>query len=147
MKKIGRIAVAVLLLAGILTSCGGTPQSPNGSQPIESTAVSDAGDKLDGGVTNATGYPIVNEPVTLKIATWFASGGLEKPGDNKIFKSIMEKTGINLEFEMYSDAEKANLLFASRSYPDIVWRMDSNGTQKTDAIEAGDVYSIDECIG
>ncbi len=146
MKKIGRIAVAVLLLAGILTSCGGAPQSPNSSQPIESTAVSDAGDNLDGGVTNATGYPIVNEPVTLKIATWYASGGLEKPADNKTFKSIMEKTGINLEFEMYTDAEKANLLFASRSYPDIAWRLDCNGTQKTDAIEAGDVYSVDEYL-
>ncbi len=149
MKKLVNLSIAVLLLLSIITGCSDTSvqsqassQASSAASSISSSAAEE--ELLDGGVTNAQGLPIVKEPITLKIATWFASGGLEKPAENNIFKKIMAETGINLEFEMYSDAEKANLLFASRNYPDIVWRMDSNGSQKNDAIEAGDVYSVNE---
>ena len=146
MKKLKKMtAAAMALLLALLAGCSSAPQA---SQPAEgeSKPVADESGLLDGGVTNPEGYPIVNEPITLKIATWYSSGSVENPAENKTIKGIMEETGINLEFELYSDAEKANLMFASRTYPDIAWRLDVNGTQKTDAIEAGDVYSLDEYL-
>lgn len=142
MKKMHKMMSAILALALCISSgCSGGTEGT--SQSDSSGPVVGEDGALDGGVTNAEGYPIVKEPISLKIATWYASGSIENLDENKNLKKLQEETGIDLEFEVYSDPEKANLLFASRTYPDIAWRLDCNGTQKTDAIEAGDVISID----
>lgn len=142
------------MLAG-MAGCSGTGngKEPSPGTPSESSFSSGEGSSskegvslLDNGTTNAEGLPVVNKPVTLKVAMWYSSGAISDPAVNKTLNDIQEKTGIKLEFTLYSDPEKANLMFASRNYPDIAWRLDSNGTQKTDAIEAGDVYCIDDLL-
>ncbi|MGL1894346.1 MAG: extracellular solute-binding protein [Spirochaetaceae bacterium] len=73
------------------------------------------------GEFNAVGYPIVNDPVTLKIA-------VEKHtlhgnfSEMTFFKEYQEKTGVQIEWTeipQANHAEKINLLLASGDLPDI----------------------------
>ena len=102
------------------------------------------GELLDGGVTNATGYPIVNEPIELEVAIWYASGVSYEYDDLAIVQKIAEDTGIQLKFRIYTEQEKVQLMYASADYPDISWRLDGSDTPKLDAIEAGDVVCLDD---
>jgi len=102
-----------------------------------------AAGELEGGVTNASGLPVVNEPTTFKIAIWQVAGDTE-PQDRVVLQELQEKTGITFDYQIYTEQEKIKLMYASQDYPDISWRLDGSDDSKLDAIEAGDVYSLDE---
>jgi putative aldouronate transport system substrate-binding protein len=143
MKGIQRVAAAMVGLMLAISSISGC--SGKSASTDNAAATTASGGNLDGGVTKATGLPIVEKPITLKVYAWYYSGFVEDMTKNKTLQDIQKATGINLEFTMFSDQEKVNLMYASRQYPDIAWRMDAkNVNVRTDAVDAGDVYSIDD---
>ncbi len=145
MSKMKRTMVIIIaaIMCFTLMACQNvkpevTPATP--TNPADNTGT----DKLlDGGVTNPTGYPIVNQPVTLRAAVTQLSN-LGDVSKRKIWKTIEETTGVKIDLEFYADTEKVNLMLASRDYPDITFRLDSTGTAMADAIEAGDLLCLDD---
>ncbi|MBB6670657.1 hypothetical protein [Cohnella nanjingensis] len=130
--------LSIAIIGGALIGCTGTKQD-EGNKPAADSPL------LDGGITNATGFPITKEPITLTVGIAYGAhmGDITK---NNIWKKIEEKTNIKINLKVYSDAEKANLMFSSRDYPDIGFRMDASGQAMSDAIDAGDIVSMDDLL-
>ncbi len=102
------------------------------------------GETAGSGLLNETGYPIVNEPITLKVGVKAGSAALDGPwADYDWIKALQEQSGINFEFVEYADNEAVSLMFASRDYPDISFDV-GNDKQIKEAAEGGDLYAIDE---
>lgn len=75
-------------------------------------------------IVNPAGvFPIVKEPITLKVLI-VQDGNTESFTDNYYTKWLEEKTGIHLEFEevaRVNAAEKVQLLLTGNNYPDIMF--------------------------
>lgn len=74
---------------------------------------------------NTDGYPIVNEPITLRVLASLNNyvEDLETNGFTKYYEDL---TGIHLEFEMVPSAgkvDKLNAVMSSGDYPDILLNM------------------------
>lgn len=71
---------------------------------------------------NAAGYPIVDEPITLKI---FISVGADTddPETFPVFQEILEKANINIDWDIDRSGtnDTVNLILASGDFPDIFW--------------------------
>lgn len=71
---------------------------------------------------NATGYPVVDEPVTIHIAVKRDVNTDRKSlNDIEYLKEINERTGVHVIWDEYSSteyAEKVNLMFVSGNIPD-----------------------------
>jgi putative aldouronate transport system substrate-binding protein len=117
-------AVLIIMLAGLmLVSACSTGNKGNRSQDSGPTDRQDNNsNKTAEANFNATGYPIVNEPITLKM---FGPKNVFHVDWDQMdfFKYMEEKTNIHFEFDTppVGDAfiEKKNLLVASGEYPDI----------------------------
>ena len=91
LKRLLSLGMAAVMMAGVLTSCGGGEASSAASgsaTSAESTNVNPVGE-----------YPIVKEPITFKIM------GRKDPGapdwsELEVFKRLSEITNINFEFEI-----------------------------------------------
>lgn len=101
--------------------------------------------KLDKGTTNATGYPIVDEPITLKAIVRQQS---LRPmmAETSVWDYVFEKTNIRVEVSYVKDADQVGLIFASRDYPDFALSIGSTAQQRSDAAEAGDIVMIEDLI-
>lgn len=111
MKKFVKIiagATAIIMLASGLAGCGNSEDKKNETEK-----------KVE---INKTGYPIVNEPLTLN-AFAYGEPGAGQWNDYPVFKDIAKQTGININFETVSGDganEKLNLRLASKdNLPDI----------------------------
>lgn len=136
--------VCVTMLTGLLIGCSDSKDGDNAAQsPTASTG--SAPQLLDGGVTNATGFPITKEPITLNVGILYGAhmGDFMK---YDIWKEIEQKTNIKINLKVYSDVEKVNLMFSSREYPDIILRLDPSAQAISDAVEAKDIVSIDKLL-
>lgn len=129
MKKSWKVVLSILMLIALLLPAG----------------MSLAQEKLDKGNTNATGYPIVDEPITLKALVKYQS---LRPmmAETSVWDYIFEKTNIRVEVEYVKDADQVGLLFASREYPDFLLNIGSTASQRFDAVEAGDFVMIEDLM-
>lgn len=123
MKKFTILAVAVMLVAVLLAGCSGNNKEE--TKPSTGASASPSGSPQSSAESgpenfNPTGYPIVNEKITLK---FFAP---KSPihgdyGNMKLFKKMEELTNIHIEWitpPIESYAEQKNLTFASGNMPD-----------------------------
>lgn len=111
--------ILALVLAGAMTmtalvGCGSSEEvSTNGETAAE------AGDNF-----NETGYPIVNEQITLKVMMAVRdSDSLTNPDEMPAVQRLEELTNINIEWDMIKGSDwktKTNLMFSSGEYPDII---------------------------
>ena len=73
---------------------------------------------------NEEGYPIVNEPITLKVMLAIRDvDSLIEPNEMPLIQNLEQKTGVHVEWEVIKTADwdtKLNLMFASGEYPDII---------------------------
>ena len=97
---------------------------------------------------NATGYPIVNEPITITIvAQHDIAKGQKKYSEMELFKELEKKTNVRInwiEIPGSAWAEKKNLMFASGDLPDAFW---GNGIDDTDIIANMDnLVSLNDLI-
>ena len=113
-----RITVLSVLCAVVfLIACGGGGKSRDAAESSDSLI-----GKAEADIFNETGYPIVNEPITLKTiyAKQPTHGDLDKMPS---LKTLQEVSGITLEIEQipgFSYNEKVNLMFASGDLPDFI---------------------------
>ncbi|WP_312642658.1 extracellular solute-binding protein [Hydrogenoanaerobacterium sp.] len=112
MKKTTRVlslAMALVLSVGMLTGCGGKPVS---STP----AAGEAGSESSAAVAESS------KPVEISIAIWGAEDGLSGGENDKVLKTLEEKTGVRLvpQNVTWDDAEQKIQLWATNGQlPDI----------------------------
>lgn len=126
-KKMVAVACCATLLAG-LSACGtkdsgtaDTGKATAGDTGKESAAADNAAEEASGLLTEPGTYPIVTEPVTLKIMI-MSKPYIEDYNTNDFTKYIEDLTGIDLEIEAvsYEDSqEKINLAMSGGDYPDV----------------------------
>ena len=106
------LAAALLLPAAVFGGGGQSPSQSSGSSAAPAVKV------------NATGFPIVNNPITMTV---FGSRDQNqaKWSDMLFFKEYEKKTNIKLDLQevpAQGFEEKKNLLFASNELPDVFLR-------------------------
>ncbi|MCR2804704.1 extracellular solute-binding protein [Paenibacillus soyae] len=109
-KKMLVLVVAVSMMMSMIAACSTKESEENNS---ENAAVPQN--------FNATGFPVVNEKVTLKLMG--AKAANQGPWDQMMFFEEMERlTNIHFEFDTPDNKvfqEKKNLTFASDNLPDV----------------------------
>ena len=136
-KKIKSIA---LMLAAMMacTACGQTvtqsseasKSSESGQESKTSSAASESSsqEQDEPAYFNETGYPIVNEEITIRVLTQdnAQATAFSKTGDAPVWDYLEEKFGVKFEFESYSKDDlstKKALIFADpENMPDIFWQ-------------------------
>lgn len=113
-RKILALVLASAMTMTALVGCGSSEEvSTNGETAAE------AGDNF-----NETGYPIVNEQITLKVMMAVRdSDSLTNPDEMPAVQRLEELTNINIEWDMIKGSDwktKTNLMFSSGEYPDII---------------------------
>ena len=132
MKKRILSIIMVLTMVTALFGCGGG-QGASGKKESKISEID----------FNETGYPIVNEPITLKVGVMADSSYQAAWDDLEWVKQVEEASGINLEFVVYNDDRAVALAFASQEFPDISWGV-GDSQQLYDAAQGGFVYALDE---
>lgn len=124
-KKIVSMAVASVMLVGVLSACSSNDKEKNNgaatSEPSASAKVTEAGT-----------FPIVNEKITLRVMTG-ANPAVENFDTNAFTKYFEEKTNIHVEWELVPTSmvtEKLNLALASGELPDVIMSMDVTPEQQ-----------------
>ena len=125
---------------------------------VASGAVSAAGARVAATATGleaigfrATGYPIVDTPVTMEVII-VRPGQVSTPyADMTLLNELQDKTNVRIVWEELPQAqvgERVNLMFASREFPDVFFRADPGhdvanvGT----AASGGDVYPLNDYL-
>ncbi len=117
-KKVIAIMLTASMAASALSGCGGGADTNAGQ--------TEAGANIEANMDNfnETGFPIVNEPITLRVMQGIRdSDSLTAPADMPAIKRLEEQTGIHLEWEVVKGNDwstKLNLMFASGDYPDLI---------------------------
>ena len=116
--------VLALVLTGAMTmtalaGCGSNEQASTESAAGGAEATAEASNNF-----NETGYPIVNEQITLKVMMAVRdSDSLTNPDEMPAVQRLEELTNINIEWDMIKGSDwktKTNLMFSSGEYPDII---------------------------
>lgn len=140
MKKKALALLLALSMTAAMAGCGGSggdsgeskgSAEDSGESKTEQSADAGSGDEEDAGSEgesaegpagfNATGMPIMNEPITL--TAWIEGGADTDWSQNVFLKEIEEKANIKLEIisTPSSDSlEKRNLMLAGDGYPDLL---------------------------
>ena len=135
-----RSAAAV---AAILVVAGAVWAAPS------EEAMASGEDRLDAVGFHNAGYPIVDTPITVQAMIRGAAHVNYEFDDMTLIADLQERSNIDLVFETVPGAqaaEKRNLIFASREYPDLMLNMGVSDRNLWGAAQAGDVYALDEMI-
>ena len=147
-KKLMAAVCCTTLVIG-LSACGAkdSPAADKGSQAAEDAGkesmAENTGDSL---LTEPGTYPIVTEPVTLKIMI-MSKPYIEDYNTNDFTKYMEDLTGINLEIEAvsYEDSqEKINLAMAGGDYPDVFMTLEPDVVKY--GVKEGMLIPLDDLI-
>lgn len=129
-RKTISVLLALTILLMLISGCSGKSSDPSTHSEQDTTQVdepaSDTGEKQESSESrtenfNETGYPIVNEPITIRVCGPLNPMTPTWEGVN-LFEHLTKVTGIEFEFEEYTSdvwEEKKSLLFASDDLPDL----------------------------
>lgn len=155
-KKVVATLLCLSLLIGTLTGCGsanktsepvseGKESSVSTDSAKESEAVQEADDNF-----NETGYPIVNEKITLSVLCCVKDNGTFMDSDDMpVIQNLEEQTGIHTDWEFIKQSEwdtKLSLIFASEEYPDIIFAPSGNVDDEAFGVDQGILIPLDELI-
>ena len=155
-KKAIALLTAAAMTISVLAGCGsssGTTQATGAAagETASGAAESSVSAAADGNF-NETGYPIVNEPITLKVMIAIRdSDSLTNFDEMPGVKHLEELTGIHAEWEVIKGSDwstKLNLAFASGEYPDVLLATNGNGAVDDEeyGVTQGIVLPLDELI-
>ncbi|WP_309120641.1 extracellular solute-binding protein [Paenibacillus sp.] len=119
------VSLAVALMSTALLACStDSADEPKPAPQSEDGGANGGESSAEGALLNKEGFPIVNEPISLKIFARKAppNGPYE---DMLMFKEYEKMTGIDIVWEDVPDegfAERKNLLFASNELPDALYK-------------------------
>lgn len=146
-KSIIAVLLTIIMAAQILAGCSKSTEKNKSTDEAKTTNTeqSDSSGLDEGGVTNATGLPIAKEPITIK-AVVMANSLLPDMATSNVWKTVAEKTNINLELEILGDAEKVDLMFASGEFPDLLFRTDASANHITTAVDGGSFVEMEPLL-
>ncbi|GIP33471.1 extracellular solute-binding protein [Paenibacillus sp. J2TS4] len=122
MKK--RVSVAAFMTVLILSVVALSACGKDNSAPLSKNA----GTSAEGGAPdylNETGFPIVNEPITLSAMVLVSPSQPADWNDIAAWQEYEKMSGIHIDWDAYTSAditEKRNLALASDQLPDIFYR-------------------------
>ena len=121
--KISRLLAGLLAGAMILTAagCSGDTSSSNAASTPESGGGSSG--ETENSNFNESGWPVVNETVTLKVYGSRNSDSPEDWNDYILIQEMEDTTNVHFEFELVESstyAEKKSVKMTSGDYPDII---------------------------
>ncbi|WP_010272790.1 extracellular solute-binding protein [Paenibacillus senegalensis] len=121
--------LTALIMVGVMISGCTNSSSPEGANPSASPSESPPESPISSNF-NETGLPIVNEPITLRIAGSYDARTGSNWNELETFKEINEGTNVNIEWELSpaSDwGEKRNLMLAAaRDLPDVMLKVSAS---------------------
>ncbi len=141
-RKLASILLAVMVASGVFTGCGNS-QSDSAPDESSSPAASEeaSGDQAADPNLNLEGFPIVKEPITLKLMG--VKQAIQGPWEDLYFFQKMEEmTNIHFEFDTPSAdvyTEKKNIAFASGDYPDLFF---GGSLSDTDEVTYGENQKV-----
>jgi putative aldouronate transport system substrate-binding protein len=146
-----RILILIVLLAVLLAGCTATPTGTTQATTTKPTTsqTTAAPTTTQTPLLNDSGFPIVNEPITL---TAFAVKGPYNKGDFNelaIWKLYEEMTGIKVVFtavEAAQAAEQRGLLFASNQLPDMIFKSGMSPADQTKYADEGSLKPISDYL-
>ncbi|GAA3401618.1 extracellular solute-binding protein [Paenibacillus hodogayensis] len=112
-KKLASLSLVTVMATGLTAACGD-----------KNTDTTDKGKTADGAkasAVNATGFPIVNEPIKL---TFFAGKATPAPAnwnELPVWKEYAKQSNIEIDFQLSPEeslTEKRNLVLTGGNYPD-----------------------------
>lgn len=113
--------MTIMLAVAMLSAC--SLSEPNSPSPSGSLDNGQSGQEAAG--INESGFPIVNEPITLKAMVRLSPSQPTDWNEIMVWQKYEEMTGIRIEWDEYTSAdieEKRNLALASDQLPDIFFR-------------------------
>ncbi|NMO96732.1 extracellular solute-binding protein [Paenibacillus lemnae] len=118
MKKIHSMIALMLVMMLIISACGDSNTGDSGNTDQE---------KIDAAASNVneTGFPIVNEPLTLSAMVLLSPAQPTEWNDILAWKEYEKMSGIQIQWDAYTSAdinEKRNLALASDQLPDMFYR-------------------------
>lgn len=121
MKKAIPLILTGVLATSLLSACSGNnnekPEGTNGSATPAGTSAP--------ALLNETGFPIVNEPVTMSAMVMLSPAQPTDWNEIRVWQEYEKMTGIHMEWDAYTSAdmtEKRNLALASNELPDVFFR-------------------------
>ena len=152
MKKLLALILALGLFVGILSGCTGDKE-PAGTDPTQKPAET-GGEETPGADDegtenfNATGYPIVNEKITLTLFSVKApiQGDWE---EMPFWKEMEEMTNIAFKFDLAAPEaalERKSLLLGSGDYPDIFYGAGLSGDEELTYGSQGVFRDLNELV-
>jgi len=133
-------AIAVVIASGLaVAGCSSNSDGKEEASPSASAGAS---------TVNASGFPLVSEPITLKMFTRIAPvNGPFK--DMPVFQDYEKMTNVHVDFtEAPTDGfdEKKNLLFASNELPDALYRSGLSPLEQVRYGAAGQLIPLENLI-
>lgn len=130
--------LVITLTLGLISGCGNSEKSAPDKQDVSQTTKSDSS-----GESTVALNP--EKPLKLKGAILYQA--LRPNMDtSEIWNYVKEKTGVEIEFTVFKDADQVSLMFASREFPDVAFSVFASASQMTDAAEAGDLIPLNDLI-
>ena len=152
-NKVMAMLLAATMAVTCLAGCGSKKEETQnsvatGTSAQESTATGTVVEEKSN--FNETGYPIVNEPITLKVMMAIPdTSNLMPPNEMKVVQDLEEMTGIHIEWEVIKVADwdtKLNLMFASGEYPDIILNTRTGMDVELYGVQQKLILPVDELI-
>ncbi len=147
--KLRKLLALLLVLVLVLTAFAActTPDNPNPDKPGNDDPVEDPnaykGAMVDNGNTYAdpTWLPVVKNPITLTAMVRDELLPNRSLATLTLWDEVAATTGVKFNVELLADQPAEALLFASRNYPDVAFRLyDANLIQN--AALGGDIIEI-----
>lgn len=144
--KVLTLCLAILLISGSFYGCTEPTQPVEPSNTTASQNITTTVNETEKLYYNETGYPIVNEPITVKIMGIDFSDPRRKWIDNKFFKRMEELTNIRFEYTQLpveSWGEKKSVYFAGGDYGDVFFKLPIGQDEETSLAEQGIIIPLE----
>ncbi len=141
-RKIISLLLVLVVVMTVLTACGG------GNNPDNPGSGEYTGAMVDGGNTYADSsyLPVVKNPINLEVIVRDELLSGRDLSTLTLWDEVAETTGVRFNIQLLADQAAESLVFASRNYPDVAFRL-YDAVLVQEACLAGDIIEItDEMI-
>ena len=148
-RKLLTLCLATTLAMTSLAGCGDGGNGNTAGSTQQGNAA-DNSQTASGSNFNETGYPIVTEPITLKVMMAIRDiDSIEDPSNMPAIQRLEELTGIRTEWEVIKGSDwntKLNLAFASNEYPDVIIACNGDVDYEEYGVTQGILIPLDNLI-
>ncbi|MFD0868644.1 extracellular solute-binding protein [Paenibacillus residui] len=120
-KKWGAVMLTATMSVSLLAACGGGGGNGSGSGSGTEGGGGDGGTPKEESNFNATGFPIMKEPINLAFFTGKSATTANNWNETMLWQEYAKMTNINVDFQLVpfdNLTERRNLVLAGGDYPD-----------------------------